>query len=313
MGKAARRVRTAGASTPVDPGTIAVVGQREPCPCGSTKKYKLCHGRVIGVPTNERPFEGLPQETEWIALREIIPAGTATVRLRESGREITVASILPMMWPALHRRDEAIFLALQSNGPADLSRNLAAALTSALASEPGTQIATSPAGTARLQELLDPTHPFEVTVHSGFDFWMDTKGPMQPGAREALEQANHSVVPTERVLGVTSAYWCRLADRCHLRWVLAEPEDDLLDGLARLHAVGGTSLGEGTRYIGAFRAHGLLVPVWDLPSTLTAAQLQEPAQAFRARLSVAAAQTAPLTSTERRARAGVLSRQLTLR
>ena len=38
-----------------------------------------------------------------------------------------------------------------------------------------------------------------------------------------------------------------------------------LDALARVSAVGELTLGEGTRFAGMFRAHGLLVPVWDLP------------------------------------------------
>ena len=41
-------------------------------------------------------------------------------------------------------------------------------------------------------------------------------------------------------------------------------EDTLLDALARLHAAGADSVGEGSRYVGSFRAHGLVVPVWDL-------------------------------------------------
>jgi preprotein translocase subunit SecA len=30
---------------PADPTTWGKVGRNEPCPCGSSKKYKHCHGR----------------------------------------------------------------------------------------------------------------------------------------------------------------------------------------------------------------------------------------------------------------------------
>ena len=55
-------------------------------------------------------------------------------------------------------------------------------------------------------------------------------------------------------------------ERAHLRWVRPEPEEKLLDALARLSASEQILLGEGTRYAGAFRALGLVVPVWDLPA-----------------------------------------------
>ena len=34
-------------SAVVDPADIPAVGLREPCPCGSGKKYKVCHGRDV--------------------------------------------------------------------------------------------------------------------------------------------------------------------------------------------------------------------------------------------------------------------------
>jgi Family of unknown function (DUF5926) len=95
--------------------------------------------------------------------------------------------------------------------------------------------------------------------------------------------------------------------------VLPHDEDALLDAIARLHAAGASGLGEGTRYIGAFRAHGLLVPVWDLAPGTSAQDVEEPARSFAQRLDEARAATSPLTYDERRARAGVVSRQLTLR
>jgi hypothetical protein len=128
-----------------------------------------------------------------------------------------------------------------------------------------------------------------------------------------MERANAAVVPTVRLASVEAAYWCRIGDRRHLRWVLPHPEDALLDALARLHAAGASALSPDSRYVGAFRAHGLLVPVWDLAADTGADDLEDVAPAFAERLGEALAGTAPLTADERRARAGVVGRQLTLR
>jgi hypothetical protein len=128
-----------------------------------------------------------------------------------------------------------------------------------------------------------------------------------------MERANAAVVPTRRLTSVHGAYWCEIGPRRHLRWVLTQPEDRLLDALARLHAAERSAIVEGSRYVGAFRADGLLVPVWDLPSDTDADDIEEPAVAWAGLLDDALAETAPLTADERRARAGVVSRQLTLR
>jgi hypothetical protein len=152
-----------------------------------------------------------------------------------------------------------------------------------------------------------------VQVHEGFDFWVEDAQSLDAETRESLERANASAVPTERLRSVDAAYWCRIGDRTHLRWALPQDEDALLDALARLHAAGESRLSDGSRYIGAFRALGLLVPVWDLPPGSTAADVEEPAAAFADRLAEALQRNESLTYEERRARAGVVSRQLTLR
>ena len=150
-------------------------------------------------------------------------------------------------------------------------------------------------------------------MHEDFGFWLEG---VEAGAaaQAGLEQANAAILPTELLPGLGAAYWVRPgAERAHLRWVRPEPEERLLDALARLRASGEILLGEGTRYAGAFRAHGLLVPVWDLPAEAPAADWTDAATAFQARLEQALQTTDPLTADERRARAGLLSRQVTLR
>ena len=98
-----------------------------------------------------------------------------------------------------------------------------------------------------------------------------------------------------------------------LRWAMPEPEDTVVDALARLHVAGADLLGDGTRQIGAFRAHGLLVAVWDLPASAEADAFEEPAAAFAARYAEALDRPQPLTPAERSARAGLLNRQRTIR
>ena len=55
------------------------------------------------------------------------------------------------------------------------------------------------------------------------------------------------------------------------------------------------------------------VPVWDVPAETPGADWAAPAAELQTRLEAALGEDAPLTADERRARAGLLSRQVTLR
>lgn len=289
---------------------------RQPCPCGSGRRYKACHGRPGGAaPTLvTRPFAGLPSECDWVALREVVPAATAPLALRD-GRRATLVTVLPEAWAGLHRADGTVFVAAQTTArSADLSRDLAFALLAALDAEPGSPVLANglPGPGPRLQDVLDAT-PLTVDVRPGFDYWVGGTPDPTGELAAALERANAAVVPTHRLSSVEAAYWCQIRTTTHLRWVLPVPEDEYFDAAARLHAAGSLDLGAGTRYIGAFRAHGLVVPVWDLAAGTTPEQTEAPASALLARLEEARGQTAPLTAAERGARAGLVSRQITLR
>lgn len=301
-----------------------VVGSREPCPCGSGRRYKACHGRAERERTHQvvtRPFAGLTDECDWVALREIVPAATGQVRLRgQPTTPVTVATVLPLAWPAMVRTDGSVYLGLQTaTHSVDPSRDLAVALTAALAAPPGSSVTnaeladlvTSGDG-PRLQDLLADA-PFDATVHAGFEFWGHDMPDPDGELAASLERASESVVPTTRLTQVEAAYWCRIGDRTHLRWVLPDDESPLLDALARLHAARELGLGEGTKYVGAFRAHGLVVPVWDLAPDASASDIETPAAALRKRLDDALRDDSPLSVAERRSRAGLLSRQVTLR
>ncbi|WP_346621087.1 DUF5926 family protein [Blastococcus montanus] len=293
------------------------VNPKAPCSCGSGRRYKHCHGSGY-APVVTRPFEGLPGEADWVALRELVPAATAKLKAAD-GRDITLASVLPGGAPALVRANGEILVGAQlPTSSDDVSRDLGTAVAAALEAPAGAPVDPGPIGGAgsagpRLQEVLDLSAPLEVTVHDTFDFWLEGTEP-GAAARAGLQQANEAILPTVRLEGLEAAYWVRPGnERAHLRWVRPEKEEQLLDALARLSAAEQILLGEGTRYAGAFRAHGLVVPVWDLPADTPAEDWVGPATEFQARLEEALAQTAPLTADERRARAGLLSRQITLR
>ncbi|GAB2770180.1 DUF5926 family protein [Streptomyces daliensis] len=318
-----RRPQTKAATPQLVDGEVPVVGAREPCPCGSGRRYKACHGRAAAHAVTElvhRPFEGLPGEADWVALRELVPAATVELTLKDGLPEgvpvVKLATVLPMAWPALRRDNGEVLLGLQNDtASGDISRDLADTLQRALAAEPGSPVDTgrpAPDG-PRLQDLLDLEAPFAPEVHSGFEFWVEDAEQAATGEVAAsLERANSAAIPTARLSGVEGAYWCETPEKNHLRWVMTHPEERLLDALARLHAAGGSSLGDDTRLVGSFRAHGLTVPVWDLPSSMTSEDCEKPAAAFAERLAEALESTAPLTADERKARSGLANRQVTL-
>lgn len=316
MGKQAR-LRAARASAARVPGEIPVVSSREPCPCGSGLKYKDCHGRATQRDRFvSRPFEGLPSEGDWIALREFVPAATAPISLvgRYSGTAATVCTVLPGAYPAIRRADGSVLVAMQTQLPtSDPSRDVARALIAAIDAEDGTAVADLPDATdsVRLQDLVDASAPLNVTVHESFEFWLD--GDASDEVADSLDRANAAVVPTKRLSSVQAAYWCAVRDRNHVRWVWPYAESATIDALARLHASGDSALGEASRFVGSFRAHGVLVPVWDLAQDVTADAVEEPAAAFAKRMEDALAASTPLTAVERRARDGLLNRQLTIR
>ena len=80
-----------------------------------------------------------------------------------------------------------------------------------------------------------------------------------------------------------------------------------------LHAAGQDVLVADSRFVGMFRAHGLLTPVWDLPLGTGAEALEEPAARFAADLAAALADDSDLTSEQRSARNGLATRQVTIR
>lgn len=305
------RSATAGATSSAI-GESAIGGNR------TAKAEKRQKVRDIFVP---RPFEGLTDEAEWIALRELVPAATAPLTLapelvEEFGdRSVSLATVLPMATPAISRADGQVFVGLQRHiQSGDASRDLAEALLCALRTEPGGTVSVPalPGEGPRLQDVL-VDGPLDITVHDGFEFWLDPGAADDPTVKASLERANASIYPTTRLAAAPAAYWCRVTDKSHVRWVLPDDEDAALDALARLGGTGELPLAEQTRFAGMFRALGRLVPVWDIPRDPGPERWEAPLADFAKRYAAALADPADLDGAGRRAKQGLLGRQLTLR
>jgi hypothetical protein len=267
-----------------------------------------------------QPFEGLAAEPELIALREFVPSATAELTLAD-GADVTLGTVLPMAAAAFVRSDGRRYLGLQvQTRSSDISRDLGRSLKWLLDAKEGDVLGVPDTTTpptadehARLQDLLAPGAELDVTLHSDFAWWLPEDADATGDVAVSLERANAAIMPTER-LG-SGAYWVLAGEKAHLRWVRPEPENLLLQALARLSAAGELGLGEGSRYAGSFRAHGLLVPVWDLDPEAHAREWAEAKDALGARLETAlkSLDDEPLNAAERRARDGLVGRQLTLR
>lgn len=263
------------------------------------------------MPFVARTFEGLPGEADWIALREFVPSATANVTLK-TGETVRICSSLPGSGAGIVRPDGEIWVGLQvAHNFGDISRDLAHVVETGLQTEPGRPIPlTDPGVGARMQDLVDPSSTFEVQMHDGFDYWVEGVDD-SPATAEALADANETIAPTVRLTSVDSAYWTEMTPHRYLRWVMTHDEQQLLNALARLRVTGDDTLGEGSKLIGHFRAHGLLVPVWEFE--VDAAALEKPAAEFAKRLDAALADDSPLTAEHRSAKSALTSRQVTIR
>src|SRR5436190_24050522 len=156
-------------------GWCAVSKKRKPPTSGAPKRQKL---RDVFVP---RPFAGLADEPEWIALRELVPAASAPLRLAPAyveqfgDRPLLLATVLPMAWPAMTKPDGRVFGGLQRHVQSgDVSRDLAVAVQRALEPAPGETVSVPalPGEGPRLQDVL-ADEPLDVVMHEGFEFWLD--------------------------------------------------------------------------------------------------------------------------------------------
>ncbi|MBM9432272.1 DUF5926 family protein [Flaviflexus equikiangi] len=268
------------------------------------------------VPFVERPYEGLTAEVELVAMKEILPAATAsaTTAPEYGSREITLVTLLPNMAAAVRREDGELLVAVQTvTGSGDASRDLAALIIDALELEPGEAIQSAELAEPgpRLSDVL-VDQPLDLVLYEDFAYWVSDEEKDRDDVRQAIEQTRDNVAPTVAIDAIRGAYWVRMTNE-FVRWIRTEDQDRVLDGLARLQTARSEGFDKDARFVGAFRACGLLIPVWQLAPGTEADELSAPMATFEDEFAAAIAATEPLTPEERRARSGIVSRQVTLR
>lgn len=282
----------------------------------ASRRNKENKPKKVRIQFVDRPFRGLAFEPQLVAMREILPAATLPVKtVAEHGaEELQIVTLLPGMAAASRRKDGVLLVAAQTvMNSGDVSLDIADRILKGLELKPGETLQQNdqPVPGPRLQDVLDLSFESVMELHDDYAFWVDPAELEDPQMKAAVEQTRDQVLPTAEVPGVDGAFWCRM-QREFVRWVRPEPEAQVLDALARMHQV--RELGfEGGRFVGAFRALGLLIPVFELEAGAEADELTKPMEAFVERFSKAMAVTDALTPEERRARAGIISRQVTLR
>ena len=221
-----------------------------------------------------------------------------------------------MAAPAMTKPDGRVLIGLQRHlQSGDVSRDLAVALLCALRTEPGGQVAVPPlpGPGPRLQDVL-VDGPLDITMHDGFEFWLDPGAADDPTVQASLERANAAIYPTVRLTAAQAAYWCQVPEKAHVRWVLPDDEDAALDALARLGAAGDAAA---RRAAPSSPACSARTAGWCRSGTCRrtppAAEWEAPVAEFAKRYAEALADTDPLDAAGRRARQGLLGRQLTLR
>ncbi|MGV9827330.1 MULTISPECIES: DUF5926 family protein [unclassified Gordonia (in: high G+C Gram-positive bacteria)] len=294
-----------------------------------------------------RPFAGLAAECDLVALRSFVPSATARLDLIEPGppepevtsvmpddnaqrvppppgtrNEVTLATILPGAVAGMVRESRGApegLAALQTDPePADLNHALAAAISWAAHATPGSELRSADTAddAGSLSDVLAVDAPLDIIVHGDFSWWFAPGVEAPPEVAAMLERANETVLPSARLhpkSEVGAPWWVDAGERAHLRWVRPEPEDDLMNALARLHAAGRLTLGEGSRFAGSFRTLGLLVPVFDLDNEMHHEEWYPGLDQLDTWLGEALAQTGDLTIDERSSRDGIRGRQVTLR
>jgi Family of unknown function (DUF5926) len=193
--------------------------RKGPARTGAPKRQKV---RDIFV---RRPFAGLTDEPEWVALRELVPAASAPLRLspdlaeRYPERPVTLATVLPMAAPAIVQSSGRVLIGLQRQVQSgDVSRDIAETVLRALDTPPGRPVSVPPlpGEGSRLQDIL-VDGSLNATIHDDFAFWVEPDVADDPNVRASLERANASIYPTVRLSAARAAYWSQVSDRSHVR------------------------------------------------------------------------------------------------
>lgn len=265
------------------------------------------------IPFVARPFEGLSREVELVAMREIIPCATLTARTNADHGSVAFdfVTALPDGRGAMVRGDGRILVALQTrSNSGDLSHDAGVALLNAISAkqngDEGLVDFDVRDPSERLQDILDPDSLGEMVLEENFAFWLNPDEDWDEATRRALEENHNEIIPTVKVEGVEGMYWCEM-NRNFVRYLSDVEESPLFDALARVQAAGKANLGEGSRFIGAFRACGIAIPVFELAEGVRAEDIVKEAGVLEKAIAAALKVKEPLTPEERRARQGMVS------
>ncbi|MEX3504296.1 DUF5926 family protein [Corynebacterium sp. LK2510] len=267
-----------------------------------------------------RPFGGLAAEADLIALQEFVPSAVA--ELDVAGEKVNIVTVLPGAGAALVRgeaeggeRFVALQVASHSQNP---GRDLAYALNWVVNAKPGETLQSTVAdgNQPELASLISATATPTITEYNDFSWWFPAGAQIPADIQQALARANDAVIPSTRVDADVpgSIWWVNPGGgKAHIRWVRPEEnENQVLSALARIAARGNLHLGEGTKLAGAFRTHGVVVPVWDLDPEVEPASYAEAVVALNKEIEQEYSNDAQLTADERKQLDNIKSRQVTI-
>ena len=267
-----------------------------------------------------RPYKDFAAETDLVALQEFVPATTA--KLDVNGTPVTLATVLPGAGAALVRSEDEgaerlVALQVQSHS-GNPARDLAYALNWVVNAQPGETLGSTAADGSQpeLTSLISASADLDITEHSDFNWWFPSGAGMNMQIQQALQRANDAIMPSTKVAADVpgSVWWVNPGGgKAHIRWV--RPEDDeraMLNALARIAARGELNLGEGTKFAGTFRTHGLLVPVFDLDPSVAADSYGEALATVNAAIEKEYTNSDQLTADERKQLENIKSRQVTI-
>ncbi|RAV33335.1 DUF5926 family protein [Corynebacterium heidelbergense] len=268
-----------------------------------------------------RPYGGYAMEADLVALQEFVPSAHFAASVEGIAAPVHIVTVLPGAVAGLRRSAEdggECFAALQTNNRGNNpNRDLAFTLNWLRSAEPGQSldVGVADGSEPQLRDLLPPETSAEIAVAQDFNWWLTEAHRENPQVLATLNQANESVLPSERVgAQITgAAWWIDPGERGHIRWVHTAEEGALLDALARVHAAGKLHLGEGSKFAGAFRTHGILVPVWDVDNTQPAQHWKAGLETVEGLLAAALEEEGQLTGEEHKAKQTIISREVTIR
>ena len=299
---------------------------KEELPEGMSRRQAKLAARAAeraALEKDPRPYGGLAAETQLIALQEFVPSATAKLSVKGFDRDVYVCSILPGASAGMVRDAEAggaAYVALQvrthTHNP---GRDLAYALNWAKNAQPGETLESTAADGAQpdLKDLVDESAVLEITDHQDFAWWIPEGPQITPEIAQTLNQANETVIESHQVGADIDGtlFWANSGgDKAHIRWVFPiENETGLLNAIARVAARGEMNLGEGTKFAGVFRTHGLIAPVFDLQPDVAYDSYESELARVEKALKAEIDNDAQLNPDERKQLENLKSRQVTLR